>query len=215
LTCFQRMHEVVLGVLPDAPEVDWDSLLWEWLGVTTLDARDRLLVQMAVEPVDTYDLPRAQLDDYAGLIISARVDQELMFRERETLQRFLDAGRVVVFSGQVFRPWLPGAGEFSPLGSSQSSVDELQLSEHPVLDGVNGDDLKVSFVHGSYPLPDGAAPLVQLKDGRTVTYVDSENSRGTELLHAGATLMTYISSNTSAQRMVPQLLNWIRQEGAA
>ena len=76
MTCYQRMHEVILGVTRPVQPLDWDAILWDWMGVTDVHDRDHMLERMGVHPIDVYLFPGADLHEYTGLIISGRVDQE-------------------------------------------------------------------------------------------------------------------------------------------
>lgn len=216
MTCFQRMHEVLLGVTRPEQAIDWDVVLWDWLGVTDVHGRDHMLERMGIEPVDVYSLPTTNLSRFTGLIISGRVDQELLHRERDKLRAFLDAGKTVVFSGQLFRPWLPGASEPSlvDLGSI-GGIAALTLSPHPVFDGLTPEDLGGVFVHGHYPLPPGAERLATLPGGEAVMYVDRASTGGTIAAHAGGNLMGYVAVDTAARQIVPRLIAWINAEAAA
>jgi hypothetical protein len=91
MTCYQRMHEVLLGVSRPEGIVDWDAILWDWLGVTDAHDRDHMLERVGIEPIDVYDLPRTDLSRFTGLIVSGRVDQELLYRERHRIRAFIDA----------------------------------------------------------------------------------------------------------------------------
>jgi hypothetical protein len=67
-----------------------------------------------VEVVDIYALPRARLHCYLGMILTAGADQVFLDRNRHLVAGFLGRGGVVVWSGQLCRAWLPGAGMFVP-----------------------------------------------------------------------------------------------------
>src|SRR3990170_8971797 len=70
MTCYQRMHEVLLGVTRPQQPPDWDAILWDWMGVTDVHDRDHMLERMGVEPIDVYDFPTADLSPFTGLIVS-------------------------------------------------------------------------------------------------------------------------------------------------
>jgi hypothetical protein len=44
----------------------------------------------AVDAIDVYDLPGADLSGYAGLVIEGLVDQEFLHRQRVVIRDFLD-----------------------------------------------------------------------------------------------------------------------------
>jgi hypothetical protein len=216
MTCYQRMHEVLLGVTRPAGPVDWDAILWDWMGVTDVHDRDHMLERMGVDPIDVYDLPSTDLTPYTGLIISGRVDQELLYRERQKIRAFLDAGKVVVFSGQIFRDWLPGAGNATVVDLAElGGTEAVTFAPHPVLEGLTPADLGAIFVHGYYPTPPGAEVVVSFKDGRAVLYVDRASTGGTIMAHAGINFMNYIVEDTQVREMIPRLIAWINAEAEA
>ncbi len=213
MTCYLRMHEVLLGVRRPEGEPVWERVFARWQRATTVLDRDRVLSEMAIHPFDVYDLPRADLGQFSGLIVSGRVDQEFLYRERDAIRQFLGGGRVLVFSGQLFRPWLPGGGTCVPAQDGAGAAERLVIAPHPVFDGVRPGDLDGSFAQGHHPTPDGAEVLVSLPGGEPVVYIDRASTRGTILVHAGHTLLGYASATTAARRIVPQLLEWIDREG--
>lgn len=216
MTCYQRMHEILLGVTRPEGEIDWDAVLWEWMGVTNLHERNHMLERMGIEPIDVYDVPSADLNRFTGLIVSGRVDQELLHRHRDKLRAFLDGGRVLVFSGQIFREWLPGAPAFVPKSLADvGGVDALRIAPHPIFDGLRPDDLGPVFGHGYYTAPDGAEVVAALPDGEAVLYVDRASRGGTTMVHAGGNLMGYVVVDTPARQIIPRLIDWINQEARA
>lgn len=216
MTCYQRMHEVLLGVTRPTEPIDWDAILWDWMGVTSVHHRDHMLARMGVEPIDVYDFPRADLSPFTGLIVSGRVDQELLHRERAKVRRFLDDGKVVVFSGQLFRDWLPGAGACAPVALDRvGGIRALSVAPHPLFDGLGPDDLGSVFVHGHYRPPSGAQVVAALPGGEVVLYVDRTSSGGTIVAHAGGNLMGYVAVDSPAREIVPRLVTWINREARA
>src|SRR5690349_11702325 len=98
---YQRMHEVLLGVTKPAAQRDCGGIRRDWRGAREVNDGDPMLARMGVDAIDTYDLPSTDLSKFSGLIISGRVDQEFLLRRRDQLRAFLDAGKVIVYSGQV------------------------------------------------------------------------------------------------------------------
>ena len=216
MTCYQRMHEVLLGVTRPEQPLDWDAILWDWMGVTDVHDRDHMLERMGVRPIDVYLFPGADLHEYTGLIISGRVDQELLYREREKLRAFLDAGKTIVFSGQVFRPWLPGAPGTVPVDVAElGGTNAMHVGPHPVLEGLTAEQLGANFVYGYNPAPPGAEVVLSLPDGKAVIYVDRASTGGTILAHAGINFMNYIVEDTEVREMIPHLIAWINAEAEA
>ena len=173
--------------------------------------RDRMHVE------DVYRLPELDLDPFAALHVSGMVDQEFLWREREVIAGFLDSGRVVVFCGQLLRPWLPGCGTFvpAPVTSYRDYVVRIVV-RHPVFDGVEADDLTFRRgVAGSSPVATtrrpGAEVLAELAGGQPVTWVDRSTTRGTIFVHAGNDLIGF-ADDSSAARLGPQLVDWVEAE---
>lgn len=217
MTCYLRMHEVMVGVESLEREPVWEDVITEWQRATTVEDRNGALSGMAVEPMDIYDLPRTDLGRFNGLILSGRVDQEFLHQKRAIIRDFLDDGKVVVFSGQLFRPWLPGAGMFT--SREADTIDETtspSISPHQIFEDIRAEDLGGNFVyaHGHHPPPEGAEALVSLPTGEPVMYVDETSTEGTVLMHTGHNLLGYAGTGESARRLMPQLLSWINSEGA-
>jgi hypothetical protein len=172
--------------------------------------------------IDMYDLPDAGLSPFAGLMVPITVDQELLFRERDRIRAFLDRGRVLVFSGHLLRPWLPGAGLFVPRVIRSYHDYALRIvAPHPIFAGVTEHDLTYRrgvagfFARGHNPPPAHAEVLVTLPGGEPVVYVDRQSTGGVILAHSGNDLLTYgIGDDTTATRIAPQLLAWIRTEAS-
>ncbi len=185
------------------------------------------LIRETVEPIDMYELSSTDLHLYVGLIIGAHVDQELLHRERAMIRRFLEAGKVVAFSGQILHPWLPGAAPFVPRKIRSYHDYRVRLvSPHPIFEGVREEDLTFRrgvagfFARGHNPPPEGAEVLAELPGGEPAVYIDLHSTRGVILVHAGHDLLTYGMEGvhgggapvTTASRIGPQLLAWMLGE---
>lgn len=173
-----------------------------------------------VDPIDVYDLPGADLSGYAGLVIEGLVDQEFLHRQRAVIRELLDHAKVLVYSGHLLRPWLPGCGAFVPKQiRSFRDYTVRVVTPHPVFDGVDATDLTFRrgvagfFARGHHPPPRGAEVLVALAGGEPVVYLDRHTTVGTILVHAGDSLLSWAEPGSSATRIAPQLLEWIRREG--
>lgn len=173
-----------------------------------------------VEVVDVYELGEVDLDRFAALLVAGMVDQELLWRQREVVAAFLGSGGVVVFCGQLFRPWLPGCAPFVPAVISGFGDYAVHLAEpHPVFAGVDAADLTFRrgvagfFARGHHPPPPGARILATLAGGQPITWVDHRTTPGTTFVHAGADLLGYGGDDSTAARVVPQLLDWACGQG--
>lgn len=56
--------------------------------------------------------------------------------------------------------------------------------------------------------------LLATEYGQPVAYLDRSSTRGTILGYFGQSLLGYATEETSARRIVPQLLAWIDEEAA-
>jgi hypothetical protein len=190
------------------------------------------LVCEQVDRIDIYDLPSADLGRYRGLIVPNHVDQEFLHREHARIRAFLDDGRVLVFNGHLFREWLPGARPFVPKGLDGSRLvprgihgsDDYNVrivTPHPIFEGVRPEDLTFRrgvrgfFARGHHPPPDGAEILLTLESGEPIIHVDRRSTRGTILVHSGNDLLGYAGDATTASRVAPQLLRWMREVSRA
>lgn len=185
-------------------------------------------VREVVEPLDMYELPEADLSRYIALIITGNVDQELFYRERRLIRNFLDSGKVLVFSGHLLHPWLPGAGTFVPKGINSFQDYRIQIvNPHPIFEGVREEELTFRrgvagfFARGHNPPPEGAEVLLQLAGGEPIVYIDRVSTRGVILAHSGYDLLGFGidklysdgAPRTTTSCIAPRLLAWIREEG--
>jgi hypothetical protein len=173
-----------------------------------------------LEPVDMYDLPAVDLGRYTGLLVEGMVDQEFLYAHRDLITSYLDGGGVVVWSGQLFRPWLPGCGMFTAkkISSFRDYVVEV-VTPHPVFEGVDPEDLTFRkgvagfFARGQHTPPPGAEVVLALAGGEPVVYVDRRTTNGTVLAHAGNGLLGFADPPSTAERIDAQLVDWIVAEG--
>ncbi|MGH3973191.1 MAG: hypothetical protein ACRDS9_07690 [Pseudonocardiaceae bacterium] len=214
MTCYLRLHEIAVAVHADADSTDWDKCLQLWRAADGVVGRDAALAAMPVTAIDLDDLPTAELTPFAGLILAGRSDQGLLAVMQDKLRGFLDKGRVVVFSGQLTHDWLPGATAFEPGPPSDGEPGPPQLDDHPIFFSVSPDDLGGNFLYsnGRHRPPAGADVIAQPADGTPGAYVDRASTGGTVLLHGGANLLANATTDSSAARIAPQLIEWVRQE---
>ncbi len=177
------------------------------------------LIRQEVAAFDMYEFPGVDLTPYVGLIVPGSVDQELLHREQQRIREFLDDGKVLVFSGHLFRAWLPGGSAFVPKAiRSLCDYTVRAVTPHPIFDGVRPEDLTFRkgvagfFARGHHPSPRGAEVLLALEGGEPIVYVDRQTTGGTILVHAGNDLWGLAGDETTAERVVPQLFRWMRQE---
>jgi hypothetical protein len=90
---------------------------------------------------------------------------------------------------------------------------------HPIFEGVDVNDLNFKegvagfFYRGTLKAPPGSEIILTDHLGQTVMYIDRQTTKGTILSTAGADLLAYPGSTPStAQRLKPQLIQWIEDE---
>lgn len=178
------------------------------------------LSREALDLVDIYDFPRVDLRPYAGLIIEGMIDQEHLHHHRHVIDHYLAAGGVVVFSGQLFRPWLPGCGLFLPKEIRSHHDYEINVvTPHPIFGGLTSDHLTRRrgvagfFARGHHPPPPQAEILLALAGGEPVVYVDQTSTTGVIVAHSGHSLLGWGEPGSPAARIDGQLLSWIREVG--
>lgn len=181
--------------------------------------RQSPMIRDAIDAIDIYDLPVVDLSRYVGLIVPGLADQEFLWREQDRVRAFLDEGKVLVFSGHIFRPWLPGAGPFVPrVIHSYHDYTVRIVRPHPIFAGVLPKDLTYRkgvagfFARGHNPPPQGAEVLLTLPGDEPIVYLDRVSTRGAILVHCGNDLLGFADDETSAGRIVPQLFDWIHEE---
>ncbi|MDF2721449.1 MAG: hypothetical protein K0Q59_1124 [Paenibacillus sp.] len=177
--------------------------------------------QQTFATVDVYDFPEAPLDRYIALIIPGQVDQELLLKHKDKIRRFLDSGKVLLFGGHLFRPWLPGAGSFVPKQiRTYKDYGITFVGDHPIFAGVDPDDLVYNkgvagfFARGHHPHPQGVEILLTLPDGEPTLYIDRVSTHGTMMISSGSTLLNYRDPAKSSGRIAERIIEWIRQEHA-
>lgn len=214
MTCYLRLHEVAVAVPAADPATSWDKALGAWRAATGADGRDLAIEASGLEGIHLDDLPGANLDGTAALILAGRVDQRLLERCRPRIREFLDGGRVVVFSGLIVSDWLPGASLFADGGDDTGTWHPTEAAG-PILGEIDPDTLGETFVNrfGHHPPTEGATVLVELDDGRPALYVDRTSTGGTVMVHSGHDLLAYATHEGPAADIVPALVGWARRSG--
>ncbi|MEK3916972.1 phosphate starvation-inducible protein PhoH [Paenibacillus sp. FSL H7-0331] len=168
---------------------------------------------------DVYELPSIDLTPYKCMIINGLIDQEYLNKEKARIADFLAQGKVILFGGHLFRPWLPGGSSFIP--KTIRSFNDYAITfanPHPIFEGVEPDDLTYNkgvagfFARGHHPLPPEAEVLLFLGGAEPIMYIDRLSTKGTIVVHAGSDLLSYSNHPNTAGRITPQLIDWIRSE---
>jgi hypothetical protein len=178
-------------------------------------------IQKDFTVVDIYELPELDLNPYICMVINGLIDQEFLTKHKDKIHDFLNERKIVVFSGNLFRPWLPGGSNFVPKEVRSHLDYTVSLHQpHPIFDGVTSYDMTFNkgvsgfFARGHHPLPEGAEVLLTLPGGEPITYIDRHSTKGTLLVHSGNDLFGNGSTEKTSGRIAPQLLKWVREEYA-
>lgn len=213
MTCYLRLHEVAIAVHQTREETgatDWEEISRLWTLAGGVDGRDKALHDMPVTQIEVDDLPDADLEHYAGLIVAGRTDQHLLAEMKGQFAALIDQGGVVAFSGQLARGWLPGGSSFERHADSSDTAGTPKLADHPVFVGVEPEDLGHSFLYrnGWHRPPEGAEVIAWRADGTPGAYTTRVGA-GRILVHSGNNLIANGVSTTTAARIMPQLVEWI------
>lgn len=164
-----------------------------------------------------YELERTDLSAFRGLLIGLHADQRHLASRRAQLEGFLGQGGTIVVCGHVGHPFLAELNPFAPIPDYR--VEDLEVNReaaHPVWEGVEMEHLSRRrgvagfYGRGSNPPPPGARVINSLGPGRhPVDFECRPAAGGRILVHSGADLWGYHGSDTSAERIMPQLLDWI------
>lgn len=171
-----------------------------------------------VQGLDMYALGEVDLTNYRGLLIPIHADQRFLLSLRSKLEAFLQSGAKLIVCGHVAYPFLPKLASFVPLMKRSSEDYRVwRVQEHAIFAGVETADLTFRkgvagfYGRGHNPPPPQARVLHCLgaPDGAPVDYLYDGPDGGEVLVHAGNDLWMYVADNTSANRIAPQLLDWI------
>lgn len=169
--------------------------------------------------IDMYDLPDYDISVHKFAVIDSYIDQELMMKQSKQIRLFLDQGNILLFSGHLFRPWLPGGSLFVPKTiRNHSDYNVCFPKQHPIFEGVKSEDLTYNrgvsgfFARGHHPLPPHAEVLLTLSGGEPITYIDRYSTKGTIFLHSGSNLLRYSNPVNTAGRISSQLKGWLYEE---
>lgn len=169
-----------------------------------------------IRTVGMYDFDRAPLADYRALLISMHCDQRYLAKQRARLDAFARDGGTIVIGGHVALPFLTGLDTFQPIPGYR--LDDLRIhrtAEHPVWAGVAEEDLTFRrgvagfYGRGWHRPPTEATVIHALGERRLPLDFAYALGRGRVLFHGGNDLWTYLGSDSTAERMIPQLFDWI------
>ncbi|SFQ38853.1 hypothetical protein SAMN05421670_1885 [Psychrobacillus psychrotolerans] len=171
--------------------------------------------------VDIYNLSNIDLTAYNCLVISGFADQDFLYEHRQIILDFVNARKILIFSGNLVTDWLPGGQLFVPKEINSYKDYEVSIhKQHPIFEGVLEDDMTYNkgvsgfFARGHHPTPEGAEVLLTLPGDTPITYIDRVSTKGTILVHAGSDLFGYMKPeiNKTTDRIGPQLVKWVHEE---
>lgn len=170
--------------------------------------------------IDQYQLTQHNLEPYCCIVVHDFADQEYLYKNRAIIEDFLEAGKIVIFGGHLFREWLPGCPIFTPRTiESHEDYNVYKKIDHPIFEGVDTDDMTYNkgvagfFARVTHsPVPAGSDVLLTFRDGMAITYIDRQSTKGTILVHSGRDLFAHRMQNKSTDRISTQLLQWIQDE---
>lgn len=170
--------------------------------------------------IDQYQLTQHNLEPYCCIVVHDFADQEYLYKNRAIIEDFLEAGKIVIFGGHLFRAWLPGCPIFTPRTiESHEDYNVYKKIDHPIFEGVDTDDMTYNkgvagfFARVTHsPVPAGSDVLLTFRDGMAITYIDRQSTKGTILVHSGRDLFAHRMQNKSTDRISTQLLQWIQDE---
>lgn len=169
--------------------------------------------------IDEYELATTDLSNYNILMITYFVDQEYLYKHKQIIEDFLSEGKVVVFCGHLFRPWLPGCSLFMPKEINGYKDYVVQtITGAPLFDGVEIDDMVFYegvagfFARGYYCPPEKAEVCLTFTDGKVISYIDRHTTNGTIIVHAGRTLLGYQNAKNTTKKISEQALDLLKEE---
>lgn len=152
-----------------------------------------LIEQGELIPVRQDRLSADLIENAAGLIASAGVDQIDLMERRESLEAMLNAGGRMWINGHILRPYIHGLRRFIPLQKPKRSDYALtRLADHPIFEGVSARSLETNqriagfYGRGHNPPPEGAIALTGLGPQlEPVDWVWRRPQGGEIFVHAG------------------------------
>jgi hypothetical protein len=125
------------------------------------------------------ELGAARLEDYAALIVTCRMNADLIAPHRDKLARYLEGGGLLVAMGDTdAHRWLPGGADWTKTPTNYwwwKAGDEsglrLGAPEHPLFRFITLADATWHY-HGYFAPPAGATSLVDAEGLGSVLYDD-------------------------------------------
>lgn len=191
--------------------------------ILQLDAKNAFGTQLydtpAIELINQYEWDFRHLDKYDCLLITEFIDQELLYRHRQAIAKFLNNQKIVIFCGHLFRDFIPGATLFKPKSIrsyhdySLNIMPESEIFKSVLLDDLNFRRGVAGFNARGYHFPPQTAEIhLTFKSGEVISYIDRTSTKGTILVHAGRNLFGYQGESRSTDSISQNCFDWVNQE---
>ncbi|AKG72843.1 hypothetical protein [Salinicoccus halodurans] len=186
-----------------------------------VDVRPTATESISISKIPQYNLHTEALCAYDVLMFPNFVDQEYLYSNRNIVKDFLDAKKIVVFQGHLFKNWLPGAPLFMP--QPVRDYNDYKVYPHSgssVFKGVTTEDMTFNkgvagfFARGYYNIYGDQEAHLSFKNGNVVTYEDRRSTQGLIFVHGGRPLLNYQEQGKSTDRIRPQFISWLIKETA-
>ncbi len=170
--------------------------------------------------MNIYKVNDDTLKAYECLIVTDQCDQEFLYENKAVIERFLEAGKLVLFFGNLATPWLPGVSLFEPKEIKNYRDYDVQIiGENPIYAGLEADDfikrrgVAGFFARGHHVPNKGADIYATLGENKPVTFADRVTTNGTVFVHGGFELFDYMMNDQSkTERLTANLIQWCQDE---
>lgn len=175
-----------------------------------------------INQVPQYEISTYDFNDSDVIIIPSFADQENLYMHKNVIEKFLEDGKIVVFFGHLFRPWLPGASLFMPEKIKHFSDYNLYpQNDSKIFKGVMTEDMTFKkgvagfFARGYYHADEQCDIHLRFKSGHICAYADRHSSAGTIFVHAGRSFFGYHSEGKTTDLLRKQFISWLEEEVSA
>ena len=137
-----------------------------------------------IKKIDQYEIESYDFSEFDVIIVPNFADQENLYMHKNVIENFLSKGRIVVFFGHLFRPWLRGASLFMPEKINHFSDYNLYPEEDSeIFNGVLTEDMTFNkgvagfFARGYYLADEKSEVHLKFKSGHICAYADRHSSK--------------------------------------
>ena len=171
-----------------------------------------------IDSINIYDFTGKELENYDSFLIGTDVDQKLLLEKKEYLDDFLKEGKTIVFCGALAYPFLDGVGQFKKMTyNSYKDYEVFPVVEHSIWENVKPKDMTYRkgvagfYARGYNPPPRNATIINTLgSDKHPIDYEYITEDGGKVIVHCGNNLWLFINDSTSASKMGPNLIKWLK-----